>query len=60
MTATARGLAICPICTNSPPGRARCWFCRGLGFVPREARNRYKRDYKRDYLDDRRHERRPA
>lgn len=39
----ARGLAECPVCCNEATVRSRCWFCRGLGYVGREQRNRYKR-----------------
>lgn len=37
----AYGTAICPICTNTTY-RHRCRFCRGLGYVSRQRRNRYK------------------
>jgi hypothetical protein len=39
----ARGLAVCPLCCDEAIIRPRCWLCFGLGFVPRELRNRYKR-----------------
>lgn len=40
---SARGLAVCPVCCDEEIVRSRCPFCRGLGFVGREQRNRYKR-----------------
>jgi hypothetical protein len=39
----APGLAECPLCSNDGRLRARCPLCRGLGCVPRERRNAWKR-----------------
>jgi len=42
----APGLAVCPLCTNEDLTRPGCPLCRGLGFVGRELRNRWKRGYR--------------
>lgn len=42
----APGLAVCPLCTNEDLTRPRCSLCRGLGFVPRADRNRWKRGWR--------------
>jgi hypothetical protein len=39
----AHGLAVCPLCANEAAVRWRCPLCRGLGYIGREHRNRWKR-----------------